>query len=113
MLGKELNWSTYHLSKSSKNPGSKDVQLKLPDDTQEQESTLAMTDVQPVLKFQYAIFEMIRRRFPCPDQASNDVSEKLLMKELDREEYADWVALDGLQDSKEMGWSTSCGSIWR
>jgi hypothetical protein len=59
-----------------------------------------MTDVQPILKFQYAIFEIIRRRFPCPEQASNDVSEKLLMKELDREEHADRVALDGLNSDQ-------------
>ncbi len=39
---------------------------------------------------------MLRRRFPRPEQASNDVSVKLLMTELDREEHADRVALDGL-----------------
>jgi hypothetical protein len=43
---------------------------------------------------------MVRRRFPHPAQASNDVSEKLLMKELDWEENADWVALDGLNSNQ-------------
>ncbi len=85
LLGKEFNWSTYHLSRSSKNPTSKVIQLRLPYDTCEQDSTLSVTDMQPILQFQYALFEMLRRRFPCPEQASNDVSVKLLMTELDRE----------------------------
>jgi len=55
-----------------------------------------MTDMQPIFQFQYALFEMLRRRFPRPEQASNGVSVKLLMTELDREEHADRVALDGL-----------------
>jgi hypothetical protein len=54
-----------------------------------------MTDVQPILKFQYAIFELMRRRFLHPEQASNDVSDQSLMKELDQEEHADLVVLDG------------------
>ena len=95
-LGKEFNWSTYHLSRSSKNPTSKVVQLRWPYDTSEQESTLSMTDMQPILQFRYALFETLRRRFPRPEQASNGVSVKLLMTELDREEHADRVALDGL-----------------
>ncbi len=78
----------------------KGVQLKMSLETHEQESTLAMTDMQPILKFQYAMFEMIKRRFPRPEQASNDVSEKLLIKELDREEHADQVALDGLNSDQ-------------
>jgi hypothetical protein len=85
LLGKEFNWSTYHLSRSSKNPASKVVQLKLPYDTREQEFTLSMTDMQPILQFRYALFEMLRRRFPRPEQASNGVSVKLLMTEVDRE----------------------------
>jgi hypothetical protein len=52
--------------------------------------------MQPILQFRYALFEMLRRRFPRPEQASNDVSVKLSMTELDREEHADRVALDGL-----------------
>jgi hypothetical protein len=51
LLGKEFNWSTYHLSRSSKNPASKVVQLRLPYETREQESTLSMTDMQPILQF--------------------------------------------------------------
>ena len=38
---------------------------------------------------------MLRRRFPRPEQASNDVSVKLLMTELDREEHADMDILWG------------------
>ncbi len=35
----------------------------------------------------------MRRRFPHPEQTSNGVSDKSLMKELDWEEHADGVAL--------------------
>jgi hypothetical protein len=38
----------------------------------------------------------MRRRFPHPEQTSNGVSDKSLMKELDQEEHADGVALDVL-----------------
>ncbi len=82
------------------NPTSKLVQLRLPYDTSEQESTLSMTDMRPILQFQYALFEMLRRRLPRPEQASNGVSVKLLMTELDREEHADRVALDGLNSDQ-------------
>jgi len=42
------------------------------------------------------MFELMRRRFPHPEQTSNGVSDKSLMKELDQEKYADGVALDVL-----------------
>jgi hypothetical protein len=38
----------------------------------------------------------MRRRFPHPEQTSNGVSDKSLMKELDWKEHADGVALDVL-----------------
>ena len=39
----------------------------------------------------------MRRRFPRPEQTTNGISDKSLMKELDREEHADGVALDSLK----------------
>jgi hypothetical protein len=59
-----------------------------------------MTDMQPILQFRYALFETLRRRFPRPELASNGVSVKLLMTELDREEHADRVALDDLNSDQ-------------
>jgi len=98
LLRKELNWSTYHLSRGSKNNESKVIQLNTPPETPENESMLPITnlstDLQSVLKFRYDTFELMRRRFPHPEQTSNGVSDKSLMKELDREENADEVALD-------------------
>jgi len=67
----------------------------MPYQTRELESTLPMTDVEPILMFWYAIFELMRRRFLHPEQTSNGVSVKSLMKELDQEEHADLMALDG------------------
>ncbi len=54
-----------------------------------------MTDVQPILKFQYAMFELMRRTFLHPEQTSNGVSDQPLMKELYWKEHADLMALDG------------------
>ncbi len=39
----------------------------------------------------------MRRKFPRPEQTTNGISDKSLMKELDREEHADGVALDSLK----------------
>jgi hypothetical protein len=110
LLGKKFNWSTYHLSRISKNPASKNVQLKFPYEICEQESTLSMTDMQPILQYWYALFEMLRRRFLHPEQASNGVSVKLLMTELDREEHAHRVALDGL-NSDQVNYSEAYQSM--
>ena len=100
LLRKELNWSTYHLSRGSKNNGLKVIQLKTPRESPENESMLLTTnlstDLLPVLKFRYDTFELMRRRFPHPEQTSNGVSDKSLAKELDREEHADEMALDVL-----------------
>jgi len=100
LLRKELNWSTFHLSRGSKNNKSKVIQLITPHETLENESMLLTnnlyTDLQSVLKFRYDSFELMRRRFSHPEQTSNGVSDKSLMKELDREEHADGVALDVL-----------------
>ena len=100
LLRKELNWSTYHLSRGSKNNESKVIQLNTPHETPENESMLPITNLstnlQSVLKFRYDTFELMRRRFPHPEQTSNGVSDKSLAKELDREEHADGVALDVL-----------------
>jgi hypothetical protein len=100
LLRKELNWSTYHLSRGSKNNESKVIQLNTPHETPENESMLLTTnlstDLQSVLKFRYDTFELMRRRFPHPEQTSNGVSDKSLMQELDREEHADGMALDVL-----------------
>ena len=101
LLRKELNWSTYHLSRGSKNNESKVIQLNMPHETIENESmiltTNLSTDWQSILKFRYATFELMRRRFPRPEQTTNGISDKSLMKELDREEHADGVALDSLK----------------
>ena len=59
-------------------------------------TTNLSTDLQSVLKFRYDTFELMRRRFPHPEQTSNGVSDKSLMQELDREEHADGMALDVL-----------------
>jgi hypothetical protein len=100
LLRKELNWSTYHLSRGSKNNESKVIQLNTPHETPENESMLLTTnlstDLQSVLKFRYDTFELMRRRFPHPEQTSNGVSDKSLMQELDRKEHADGMALDVL-----------------
>ncbi len=53
---------------------------------------------------------MLRRKFPRPEQASNGVSEKFLMTELDREEHADRVALDGL-NSDQVNYSEAYQSM--
>ena len=101
LLRKELNWSTYHLSRGSKNNESKVIQLNTPHETIENETMLLttnlLTDLQSILKFRYATFELMRRRFPCPEQTTNGISDKSLMKELDQEEHADGVALDSLK----------------
>ena len=72
----------------------------MPHETIENESmiltTNLSTDWQSILKFRYATFELMRRRFPRPEQTTNGISDKSLMKELDREEHADGVALDVL-----------------
>ncbi len=39
----------------------------------------------------------MRRKFPHPEQTTNGISDKSLMKELDREEHADGVVLDSLK----------------
>ena len=72
----------------------KSIEIKMPDQTLKHKSMLPTTDLQPILKFQCAIFELTRRRFPCPEQTSNGVCGKSLMKEY-WEEYADRVAFDG------------------
>jgi hypothetical protein len=55
LLRKELNWSTYHLSRGSKNNKSKVIQLNTPHQTFENESMLLTTnlstDLKSVLKF--------------------------------------------------------------
>ena len=88
--------STYHLSRGSKNNESKVIQLNTPHETIENESMLLTTnlstDLKSILKFRYATFELMRRRFPRPEQTTNGISDKSLMKELDREEHADGVA---------------------
>ena len=65
LLRKELNWSTYHLSRWSKNIESKVIQLNTPHETPENESMLLTTnlstDLQPVLKFRYDTFELTSR----------------------------------------------------
>jgi hypothetical protein len=48
LLRKGLNWLTHHLSRGCKNPESKVIQLKMLHQTRELESTLPMTDVQPL-----------------------------------------------------------------
>ncbi len=53
---------------------------------------------------------MLRRRFLHPEQASNGVSVKLLMTELDREEHAHRVALDGL-NSDQVNYSEAYQSM--
>jgi len=100
LLRKEFNWSTYHLSRGSKNNKLKVIQFNTPHKTPANESMLLITnlstDLQSVLKFRYDTFELMRRIFPHPEQTSNGVSDKSLMKELDQEENADEVALDVL-----------------
>jgi hypothetical protein len=76
LLRKELIRSTYYLSRGSKNSGSKVIQLKMPDQKLKHKSMLPLTDLQSILKFRYAMFEMLRRKFPCPEQTSNGVSGK-------------------------------------
>jgi len=117
LLRKELNWSTYHLSRGSKNNKSKVVQLNFPHQTLENESMLLTTnlstDLQSVLKFRFDTFELTRRRFPHPEQTSNGVSDKSLMKELDREEHADGVALDVLNiDQMKHSDACVCVCFW-
>jgi hypothetical protein len=55
LLRKELNWSTYHVSRGSKNNESKVIQLNTPHETLENESMLLTTnlstDLQSILKF--------------------------------------------------------------
>ncbi len=53
-----------------------------------------VTDVQSIQKFQYAIFDLMRRKLPWPEQTTNGVFDKSLMKELDWVEHDDWW-LDG------------------
>jgi hypothetical protein len=57
-------------------------------------TTNLTADLQTILKFQYATFELMRKQFPHPEQTSNGVSDKSLMTELDLEVHADRLALD-------------------
>ena len=72
MLRKELNWSAYHLSRGSKNYKSTVIQLNTPHETFDNESMLLMTnltaDLQSILKFQYATFELMRTRRQIIDE---------------------------------------------
>ena len=94
LLRKELKSSTYHLSRGSKNNGLKVIQLNTPRETPENESMLLTTnlspDLLPVLKFRYDTFELMRRRFPHPEQTSNGVSDKSLAKEFGKNMLMGW-----------------------
>ncbi len=52
------------------------------------------TDVKHTLKFQYVVFELMRRQFVCPVQISNGVSDTALMKVLDNKEYKDRMEMN-------------------
>jgi hypothetical protein len=67
LLLNEMNRSSYHLSRGLKKSRANVVKLNLPCQTVEQKTvpTLShVTDLQSMFKFQYELFEVLRRKFP-------------------------------------------------
>jgi hypothetical protein len=97
LLPNKMNWPSYHLSRSSKKSREDVFKLNLPCQTAEQKSvpTLShVTDLQSMFKFPYVLFEVLRRKFPQPEQSANGVSDKELMRELDHEESDERMQMD-------------------
>ncbi len=85
LLPNKMNWSSYHLSRDLKKSRADVVKLNLPCQTVEQKSLPTLphvTDLRSMLKFWYELFELLRRKFPQPEQSANGVSDKELMREL-------------------------------
>ncbi len=64
LLPSEMNWSSYYLSRGSKKSRADVVKLNLPCQTVEQKSVPTLphvTDLQSMFKFQYVLFELLRR----------------------------------------------------
>jgi hypothetical protein len=97
LLPNKMNWSSYHLSKGSKKSRAGVGKLNLPCQTVEPKSLPTLphvTDMQSMLKFRYELFEVLRRKFPQPEQSANCVSDKELMREIDCKESDERMELD-------------------
>ncbi len=79
LLPNEMNWSSYHLSRGSKKSRAHVVKLNLPCHTVLQKTVPTLpcvTDLQSMFKFWYELFEVLRSKFPQPEQSANGVSNK-------------------------------------
>jgi hypothetical protein len=92
ILTNEKNWSSYHLGRKSKTSKQNVALLNPP------HHILSMLppnfDLQSVLIFRYDVFEVLRRKFPRPEQAVNGDATKVLMRELDRQEVYAKLGVD-------------------